>query len=154
MQTLLPRILADIPSGASVQSLVHYAQEIESGRFQKYDYGARGNLKNYNQTTPPDYELSKIKVPMGLFWAENDWLSNSLVNYTQINNFFIFLSSWNNIFINFCFQDVRTLSKSLPTMILNYKVNYSKFNHLDYLWGIDAPKLVYEKLISEMEKYT
>lgn len=38
-------------------------------------------------------------------------------------------------------------------MLGKYEVKYPKFNHLDFLWAIDAPKLVYDKLNAIMEKY-
>ncbi|CAB0035917.1 unnamed protein product [Trichogramma brassicae] len=49
--------------------------------------------------------------------------------------------------------DVQRLYKSLPNKIINYKVDYPKFNHLDFLWAVDAPKLVYKKLIATMEEF-
>jgi hypothetical protein len=38
------------PAGVSVDSLVAYAQEIESGNMQRLDYGEQGNLAHYNQS--------------------------------------------------------------------------------------------------------
>ena len=42
---------------------------------------------------------------------------------------------------------------SLPKKILSYEVSNRKFNHLDFLWAIDAPKLVYEQLLDSMAIY-
>ncbi|OXU17327.1 hypothetical protein TSAR_001742 [Trichomalopsis sarcophagae] len=123
-QTLMPVILSHSPAGASTKTIVHYGQEISSGRFQRYDYGPEGNLAMYNSTRPPDYDLSKLSVPVALFWSENDWLASPV--------------------------DVRRLYDRLPRKILSYKVDYPKFNHLDFLWALDAPKLVYAKLLSAM----
>ncbi|XP_016839047.1 lipase 3 isoform X2 [Nasonia vitripennis] len=122
--TLMPVILSHSPAGASTKTIVHYGQEITSGRFQRYDYGPKGNLAIYNRTTPPDYDLSKVSVPVGVFWSENDWLASPV--------------------------DVKRLYDRLPRKILDYKVDYPKFNHLDFLWALDAPKLVYAKLLSAM----
>jgi hypothetical protein len=35
----------------------------------------------------------------------------------------------------------------------NYLVPFAEWNHLDYLWGIDADTLVYPEIIKNMEKY-
>ncbi|XP_043473344.1 lipase 3-like isoform X2 [Leptopilina heterotoma] len=124
--TLLPIILGHTPAGSSTKTLIHYAQEINSGKFQQYDYESR-NIEIYNNTKPPEYDLSKIKIPVVFFYADNDWLASK--------------------------TDVQRLKLKLPKLLGTYEVNYPKFNHLDFLWAIDAPKLVYDKLKSIMEKY-
>ncbi|XP_014204869.1 lipase 3-like [Copidosoma floridanum] len=125
--SLMPLIMNHAPAGASTKTILHYAQEIKSKRFQRYDYGDSGNMKRYNSTTPPDYDLSKIKVPIAAFWADNDWLASPI--------------------------DVKRLCAYLPNKIIDYKVNYPKFNHLDYLWAIDAPTLVYKEVLAVLQKY-
>ena len=73
-------ILSHDPAGASTKTLIHFGQEIESGKFRQFDYGREKNLLIYNATEPPDYNLTNIKVPIGLFYADNDWLADSLVS--------------------------------------------------------------------------
>ncbi|KYM84892.1 Lipase 3 [Atta colombica] len=115
--TLLPMILSHDPAGASTKTLIHFGQEIESGKFRQFDYGREKNLLIYNATEPPDYNLTNIKVPIGLFYADNDWLADSL--------------------------DVKKLYNSLLSNIFDlYRVPLPKFNHLDFIWGKDAPKFV------------
>ena len=46
-----------------------------SEKFQKYDFGRIGNKKHYGQPTPPEYDLTNTKVPIGFFWAESDYLA-------------------------------------------------------------------------------
>lgn len=48
------------------------------------------------QETPPEYNVSRITAPVGLFWSENDWFADP--------------------------KDVRQLSEKLPALTLNYKV--------------------------------
>lgn len=44
-----------------------------AGKFQAFDYGdEKRNLEEYGRATPPSYSLSKVTIPVGLFWAEND----------------------------------------------------------------------------------
>lgn len=73
------------PAGASTKTLVHYGQEMKSGKFRQYDYGYEKNLVIYNAPEPPDYNLADITVPIALFYADNDWLSNSLVSSEKTN---------------------------------------------------------------------
>jgi len=57
-----------------------------SGRFRKYDYGnVSKNIRMYNSTTPPDYQLEKITAPIALFSSENDWLATTKVK-TQLKD--------------------------------------------------------------------
>lgn len=56
-----------------------YIEFIIPGRFQKFDFGLRKNLMHYGQEEPPEYDISKIKVPITLFWADNDWLTGEEV---------------------------------------------------------------------------
>ena len=37
------------PAGTSVKNIVHYAQSIDSGKFQMFNYGPEENIKIYNQ---------------------------------------------------------------------------------------------------------
>lgn len=126
--TLMPVILNHTPAGTSSKTLVHYAQEIQSGFFRQYDYGRKQNMQVYNSTEPPKYDLSKIKIPITLFCADNDWLSSSV--------------------------DVIRLSNELPYKPKMYKVPFKNFNHIDYLWAIDAPKLIYKPLLEMLRNST
>ncbi|CAH2234864.1 jg15352 [Pararge aegeria aegeria] len=76
-KTLLPVFLSKLGTGTSWKTAVHFAQEITAGgRFQQFDYGKKDNLKVYGSEQPPEYDLSKITLPIKLFWAENDLLSS------------------------------------------------------------------------------
>ncbi|KAL6431781.1 hypothetical protein ACFW04_007353 [Cataglyphis niger] len=99
---------------------------IQSGKFRQYDYGRAKNLLIYNSMEPPDYDLANIKVPIALFYANNDWLVST--------------------------EDVERLYHLLPNVVDMYKVPWSNFNHVDFLWAKDAPKLVYERVLKIMRK--
>lgn len=124
--TLLPTILNHAPAGTSIKSLVHYSQEISSGYFRQYDYGGTKNIEIYNSTEPPRYSLSKISIPITLIYAQNDWLSST--------------------------ADVMKLANELPNKPTMYIVPYKKFSHIDYVWSVDASRLIYRKLLDMMKK--
>merc|ERR1719239_413468 len=58
--TMIPTYLDNIPEGTSTRPFVHYAQLHLNGRFEAYDFGETENVLRYNQTTPPQYDLSKV----------------------------------------------------------------------------------------------
>ncbi len=125
--TMLPIILGHEPGGTSTRTVIHFAQEVESDRFCAYDYGKKGNREAYDGSdSPPDYDLRKVDVPVALMWAENDWLADPV--------------------------DVKRLAP-LPNIIENYRVPDKDFNHVDFLWALEAPELVYQKIFNILKRY-
>lgn len=104
---------------------MHFGQEVRSGHFRQFDYGYIGNLRKYKHLSPPDYDLNNIKTPIALYYAHDDWLADC--------------------------KDVDKLSQQLPNVINDYLVPHAKFNHLDFLFGVDVQHLVYDKLFEIME---
>ncbi|KAE8750091.1 Lipase 3-like [Frankliniella occidentalis] len=123
--TLLPTLLAHMPAGASVKTLIHYGQLIRSGTFRRYDYGLVRNLWHYGSTRPPAYNLDNVRVPVSLHYSDNDWVSGP--------------------------RDVHALYDSLPNRNGRFRVKLPQFNHVDFLWGVDAPSLVYDTLTEILE---
>ncbi|XP_077534430.1 lipase member K-like [Haemaphysalis longicornis] len=81
-----------------VRALVPFANEIklvQQKHFQKYDHGPAGNRQLYGQERPPEYNVSSVNVPVGLFWGLNDWIATP--------------------------EDVRGLAKKLPKVVLDYQ---------------------------------
>ncbi|XP_025265045.1 lipase 3-like isoform X2 [Camponotus floridanus] len=122
--TLLPVILNHFPTSVSAKTLLHYVQIAESDKFRKFDYGRVKNLLIYNSMNPPYYDLSNITVPIALSYADNDW----------------FIS----------IEDVKRWYHLLPNVVDMYEVPWSKFNHMDFIWGKDASKLVYDRILKIM----
>jgi len=48
--------------------------------FGQYDYGRVLNLRHYNSTEPPAYDLKSIRVPITLIYGENDILADTIVS--------------------------------------------------------------------------
>jgi len=127
-EKLLPAILAHTPAGCSSKTIIHYAQEIHhGGDFMAFDYGTAGNLVRYGTPTPPFYNITDIEVPIFSMYADNDWLANYI--------------------------DVYRFNHKLNNSIGMYEIPLKVFNHIDFLWAKDAPKLVYDKLIQVVKKY-
>ncbi|XP_014220979.1 lipase 3-like [Trichogramma pretiosum] len=119
-QTLLPHVMKHFPAGVSKYTVYHYNQNYNTHKFAAYDYGVGINLKKYGTAKPPKYDLSKVKVPVTIWYADNDDIAYP-----------------DNVF---------SLAKELPNVIDVNKVDDPKFNHFDFLWATDVRQLVYNKL--------
>ncbi|XP_044019387.1 lipase member N-like [Aphidius gifuensis] len=113
--------------GTSIKNLIHHYQNLVSGKFRQFNYGEKENMKIYNSTSPPDYDLTAIDVPTVFFAAKNDWLAD--------------------------FDD----AKKVYNMLANGKgfnvVNYESFAHLDYVWAKDIKKLINDPIINLLNSY-
>ncbi|VEN52976.1 unnamed protein product [Callosobruchus maculatus] len=127
--TLFPKLMAFTPAGASTRQLLHYAQEIATviGHFRQWDYGPIINLAEYGRTYPPEYPLQKVTAPVYLIYSKNDWLAAE--------------------------TDVKKLHKHLGNAQGLLLVEDHGFNHLDFLYGINAYKYVYPKVVDIFDIY-
>lgn len=126
-KSMLPLILGHFPAGASAKQIIHYSQSILSGSFRKFDYGVTENLKIYGLTQPPKYDLEKVKIPIVIFYSENDFLTDP--------------------------ADVKKLVDRLPNVLETRKIEYSKFNHIDYLWGRDSKTYLYNTVLKVLKRF-
>ena len=74
------------PSGTSVTNMLHWRQLVLTGKFNKYDYGIEGNMEQYGQPTPPDYNLGNINGTVHLFFGEDDDLVDEQDTQSLLNN--------------------------------------------------------------------
>ncbi|CAD7082798.1 unnamed protein product [Hermetia illucens] len=125
-KTMIPDIMAVTPAGASANQIIHYAQG-SSGKFRFFDYGLVKNTFKYGSLTPPEYTLQAITAPVALYYGNNDWLAGV--------------------------KDVQELAGKLGNLLLKYEIPFPKWNHLDFLWGISAKELVYDKVMEVMSAY-
>lgn len=124
---MIPVILGHTPAGASVQQYVHYAQNVRSKRFQKYDFELPfKNYKVYGSRTPPLYNLANIRAPIVFFYAALDTATNH--------------------------ADVEDLYKQLPNVKAKYLVQDADFTHVDFVYGMYVRNLIYEKLVQVMKE--
>lgn len=125
--TDLPYIICHV-GGTSTQAMAHYAQSVNMGGWRGFDWGSdQDNLAHWNSTSPPEYKYDVIKVPVALFWGQNDWLVDP--------------------------KDENFLSSKLPNLLTNTRVPDDDFTHTDFIWGIHSVDLVYKPTIEIMKKY-
>ncbi|KAB1270958.1 Gastric triacylglycerol lipase [Camelus dromedarius] len=72
------------------------------------------------QPTPPYYNLTAMNVPIAVWSGGNDWLADP--------------------------QDIEPLLPKLPNLI--YHKEISVYNHLDFLWAMNAPQEIYNEIVS------
>ena len=126
-KTMVPTIIHHTPAGTSTSTVVHYLQEINSKKFAHYDFGKDGNKEAYGQDDPPEYLIEALKVPVATYWSQNDMLAQP--------------------------KDVLRFLTRLPNNYATYEVPFEMWNHLDYLYGIDAKTILYPEIIKNMNAY-
>lgn len=124
---------------------------MEKSEFRRFDHGSETeNLRAYNSTVPPYYDLSKLNVPVAVFWSNNDWLVTEKV-CDQLKKEIVDRYLCNDIFI--ILQDVQNFYSHIPLKLGIYRIDHEDFNHFDFLWAKDAPELVYSKILEIMDDY-
>lgn len=128
-RTQLPTIMSTLPSSTSSQAMIQYFQEMNCIKpcFQKLDRGLDGNLKHYGQATPPKYNLGNVTAPTAFFYGANDWLADP--------------------------TDALLAAPKVGNLVNLTCVNFSQWNHIDFLWGIDAKELLYLPTLDLLRKY-
>lgn len=89
-----------------------------------YDYGVK-NMERYNQTSAPLYNITNVKVPVALYYADKDWLADP--------------------------RDVEFIRSRVDNIVDDY--NCKGWNHLDFLWAENANTLLYGRLVKLIQKY-
>ncbi|XP_068898904.1 lipase 1-like [Tenebrio molitor] len=118
------------PSGISIYQLKQYLQIVRSKRFQKYDYGLTKNNRVYGQRKPPTYDLSKIDIPVRLFYGKSDSL------YKQKN-------------VDRLFDEIGSDNKekySTPS-----DVSGEDFDHIDFMYSKNMEENLYKKLFEVLD---
>ncbi|XP_060531539.1 uncharacterized protein LOC132705123 [Cylas formicarius] len=124
----LPVYFNQLPGGTSLKTLT-FLRESTRGNFRKYDYGPGKNLHVYGSKIPPEYDIRKIKVPIFIIYAAQDWTTTK--------------------------QDAINLYRQLPERAKYgiYGVERLNFNHLDYFFGTDSDQLITKPVLQVMERF-
>ena len=96
------------------------------GKFTKYSYDSKTNLRLYGFKTAPSYNLKNVVTPTKIFVGESDCFSTV--------------------------ENAQKLSKELPNDSLHL-VDRPEWNHIDFAFSQYARTLVYDYLISDMNAY-
>lgn len=88
---------------------------------QLVEFGYFGPYKT-GWEIPPDFILSNIKAPIALFYSPGDTFTNP--------------------------KDANHMIRQVDSIELIKVIDEPEFNHIDFMWGLDAPKLVYAKIIN------
>ncbi|XP_007179223.1 lipase member N [Balaenoptera acutorostrata] len=114
------------PTGSSIQNILHIKQLYRSDEFRAYDWGSEAeNMHHYNQSRPPLYDLTAMKVPTAI------WVGGKDVLVTP-----------------------RDVTRILPQIRnLHYFNLLPDWNHFDFIWGLDAAQRVYSKIIDLMKSF-
>ncbi|EDM13151.1 lipase-like, ab-hydrolase domain containing 2 (predicted) [Rattus norvegicus] len=117
--------MAQSPAGTSVQNMLHWAQAVNSGQLQAFDWGNPDqNMMHFNQLTPPVYNISKMRVPTAMWSGGRDVVADE--------------------------KDTKNLLPKVANLI--YYKEIPHYNHMDFYLGQDAPQEVYRDLITMMEE--
>ncbi|XP_032751371.1 lipase member K isoform X2 [Rattus rattus] len=117
--------MAQSPAGTSVQNMLHWAQAVNSGQLQAFDWGNPDqNMMHFNQLTPPVYNISKMRVPTAMWSGGHDVVADE--------------------------KDTKNLLPKVANLI--YYKEIPHYNHMDFYLGQDAPQEVYRDLIRMMEE--
>uniref|UniRef100_A0A182YPP6 AB hydrolase-1 domain-containing protein n=1 Tax=Anopheles stephensi TaxID=30069 RepID=A0A182YPP6_ANOST len=79
-RNLLPNIVDDLLTSVSTRQLIHVGQLMQTKRFQQFDYrNYMLNTQKYGQAKPPEYNLSRVLLPVSLFHGTNDFITSTKV---------------------------------------------------------------------------
>lgn len=117
-----------------------------TGDFRAFDYGTSENLRKYNRTTPPPYNISRITTPVALFYGRED----PFVSLEVKDTLFLIRKITESFFD---FQDIRYLRKTLTNNPVTEEVPNKKFTHFDFLWAKDLKKLLNDRLVRLISNY-
>ena len=117
------------PGGTSLQNMKHWIQIYKAKRAQKYDYGLVENLKHYGQTTPPVYDLKKMKgysIPSLMTISDADPFANPQDTLDFVDNI----------------EDKKVVNI----------LSLTNYNHIDYFWADSAIQEIFPKVMNFLDE--
>ncbi|EDV32372.2 uncharacterized protein Dana_GF15803 [Drosophila ananassae] len=125
--SLTPLFLGHTPAGSSVKSIEHYAQQIHSGGFYKFNYNnIWENRRRHGSDIPTQYNVASVDCKVALYYGKNDRLTSV--------------------------KDVQRLRDALPNVVHENLLESERFNHINFIWGNDVKTMLYDEVIEVMQK--
>jgi pimeloyl-ACP methyl ester carboxylesterase len=118
------------PNPTSVKNMVHWTQGVKTDTFEMFDYGKKGNEKQYGSATPPQYNLKlfpSTTVPTAFFCGGDDWLGDP--------------------------KDVSALLNDIPPSPNTFVHMEATYGHLDPLIGYNAWQRIYPIILDLIAHY-
>lgn len=79
------------------------------------------------QATSPSYNITQLNIPTVLFTGDKDWLADPI--------------------------DVANMIPKINTTGKVVNIPIDGYEHLDFIWGLDAANRVYDKIINFTQKF-
>uniref|UniRef100_A0A673CFT6 Lipase n=2 Tax=Sphaeramia orbicularis TaxID=375764 RepID=A0A673CFT6_9TELE len=124
--TRTPVYTTHCPAGTSVQNMIHWSQAVHGGKLMAFDFGREGNMKHYNQSTPPVYRVQDMKVPTALFSGGHDTLADP--------------------------KDISVLLPQVSNLVFHQHIK--SWDHLDFIWGLDAPQQMFPSILQLLKEHS
>lgn len=126
LQTFQDYIYRFVPAGLSLGQILHYMQLSSSRKFQQFDYDdANLNIQHYGQSTPPEFDLTKVTTDIYTYKSDKD--TTTPVYY------------------------VKLLEQALKNVKGLYPMEISGLSHTDFIYGNTVVNDVYTPLIANMK---
>ena len=127
--------------------MVHWLQMVNSGEFQKFDFGATGNLKHYGTPTPPLCgAIDPPLLPLIQLSFDFHFTSYNISQFPKGMPVAFYIGGQDELADP---TDVAELLSVFPSK--PHVVSIATYSHLDFVWALDASKLVYADLINFFE---
>uniref|UniRef100_A0AAQ5YU19 Lipase n=1 Tax=Amphiprion ocellaris TaxID=80972 RepID=A0AAQ5YU19_AMPOC len=95
------------------------------GKLTAFDFGPAGNMEHYNQSVPPQYHVQDMKVPTALFSGGQDTLADP--------------------------KDVALLLTQVSNLVFHQHIKH--WEHLDFIWGLDAPEQMFPSILKLLQEH-
>jgi len=126
-QTLVPAIASHTPAGTSTYTVLQFVQSAKRKSYGGYDWGSEEkNLLHHGSPQPPSYSLKNVTAKVAIIWGDNDILVEA--------------------------EDLAKIQEEIPNVVMNFKVPWKGWNHLDFLFGMDADKLQNHHILQLLRK--
>jgi len=130
--TALPADTFYFPAATSMKNMAHWFQWVRSGKYCMYDYGPQGNMIQYGQKEPPNYNVQDIpkNFPIVLMSGGNDYLGDP--------------------------ADVASLTAQLNTAgrLPPMQFFLPTYAHADFILAFDAMNYLYPEVLNVLAQFS